>query len=135
MIPLHSALTDQERDLIHTRNELAQLSFTYGGNWDYDHGSFDKPLNSKHTVWLRLPFHVVQGEMDAEVQDTEARIRFGIPLVFKHLYEDGLDQDARVSAISGLVNQFQSPEDPDAAVEPHWVEKARSILEEVEHIL
>jgi len=137
MIELQSEMVGQVRDLIHTKNELERLDFTYGGNWDYDRGTFDKFLNEERTVWLRIPFEVVQGEMDAEVVDTEARIRFGQPFVFKHLYREGLDPEAGagMGAFGGLVDQFQAPTDPDADVERHWVSKAQTLLDEAERVL
>ena len=86
-------------------------------------------------MWLRLPFDVVQGEMDANVLDTEARIQFKQPFVLRHLYQEGLDKEAQYSAFGGLVNQFQEPVDKDAPVETGWVEQAQVILKKAENML
>jgi len=134
MIPLQSELTGKEFDFIHSKNELFRLDFSFGGNWDYDHGSFDKFLDSEQKVWLRIPFRMTQGEMDAEVQDTEARIVFKQPFVLKHLYQEGLDEEARFTAMGGFVNQFQDPVDKDADIEQIWVEEARAVLEQAERL-
>lgn len=135
MIMLQSALEGREFDFIHSRNELAPLQFVLGGNWEYDHGSFDRFLDERRMVWLRLPFRMTQGTLDSEVRDTEARLRFDQPYVLKHVYEDGLDEDARLRTYAAMVDQFQSPAVPDADIEPHWLEQAREVLRQVEQTL
>jgi hypothetical protein len=135
MFTLQSKLEQQVMDYIHTKNELSQLEFTIGGNWDYSHGSFDRSLDKKRTVWLRIPFHMTQGEMDAEVDDTEARIQIDQPFVLKHLYEEGLDGEAQIRTYGALVDQFQEPKNKDAQIESHWIDEARTILQQVERIL
>ncbi len=107
---------------------FAQYQFTLGGNWDYDRGSFDRILaeDGEATIYLRVPFEVTEGELDAP----EAKVVLGTPYVIKHvvqadttLNEEGFD--------SGLMNQFQEPVDPDASLDPRWAEEGRRVVEEV----
>lgn len=111
---------------------FSRFQFHLGGNWDYDHGSFDRILaeDGEATVYLRVPFDVMEGELDAP----EAKVVFGTPYVIKHvaqadttLNEEGLD--------SGLLNQFQKPADPDAPLDAKWVEEGRRVVEEVARML
>ncbi len=106
--------------------------FHLGGNWDYDHGSFDRILaeDGEATIYVRVPFDVTEGELDAP----EARIVFGTPYVIKHVAQadttlntEGLD--------SGLLNQFQKPADPDAPLDEQWVEEGRRVVEAVAQML
>lgn len=135
MIMLTSVMEGREFDFIHSQNELTPLKFTLGGNWEYDHGSFDRFLDDRRTVWLRLPFRMTQGTLDSEVRDTEARLQFDRPYVLKHVYEEGLDEDAKLHTYGALIDQFQSPVDRDAEIEPHWLDEARTILQQVEQTL
>jgi hypothetical protein len=114
------------------RDQLAVSGFTIGGNWDYDRGSFDRELDEDGKVWLRLPFRVTSGELDAEKSAQDTLIRFESPFVLKHLYEEGIDRDA-VGA--GMLNQFQDPADADAEIEPEWVEAGQAALTEAENLL
>lgn len=135
MIALESTLQDQVLDYIHTKNKLGELQFTLGGNWDYDHGMFDRPLDEQHTVWLRIPFRMTQGELDSEARDMEARIRIETPFVLKHLYKEGTDETAEMRTFGAFVDQFQKPADPDAGIEPHWLDEARAVLRKAESLL
>ncbi|UVI31792.1 YugN-like family protein [Paenibacillus spongiae] len=135
MIPLSSKLQDNEQEFVEMRTKLANYNFSLGGNWEYDHGSFDRSLDEANMVWLRLPFDVTNGNLDGETTDNDAKIRFGQPFVLKHVYEEGLDSDAQSGALGSFVDQFQSPSDPDAEIEPHWVDKAKQVLGELEQVL
>lgn len=131
---LSSSLTSQEQEFSITNSLLSERGFTLGGGWDYDHGSFDCPLDEGHKVFLRLPFDVTIGNLDSETEENDAKIRFREPYVLKHLYNDGLDAEAQPRGLGALVDQFQDPVDADAPLEPGWIEKARRKLSEVEAI-
>ncbi|MEX2415719.1 MAG: YugN family protein [Paenibacillaceae bacterium] len=135
MIPINSSLEDKVQDYIHTKNELDKLQFSLGGNWDYDGGSFDRFLDEHRTVWLRIPFEVTHGEFDGEVTDIEARIQMGKPYVLRHLYQEGLDNDAQIQTYGGFIDQFQKPADMDAEIAPEWIEQSKIILKQVELLL
>lgn len=85
------------------------------GGWEYDHGMFDTILYKRKevTIYLRVPFEVLQGELDSN----NALIKFTTPFVIKHVMNIGLDEeDSPVMTVSGL-EQFQAPEDPDAPID------------------
>ncbi len=132
MISLQSRLTDQVDELTDLKQFFADHEFTLGGNWEYDHGSFDRALDEEHKVWLRVPFQVVSGTIDGSVEDSETTVRMGAPYVLKHLYQEGNDQEARAMTYRGLIDQFQTPLDRDAEVEKPWVDKANQVMREIE---
>ncbi|MCC3377075.1 YugN family protein [Cohnella sp. REN36] len=134
MLSLSSSLTSQEGQFTQTRLRLADHGFSLGGNWEYDRGSFDCALDDARQVWLRLPFTVTGGNLDGEAEETDAKIKFGEPYVLKHVYEEGLDQDAQPRTFGGMFDQFAAPSDPDAEIERHWLEDARKRLSEIESI-
>lgn len=134
MYPLRSRLTNQEREFMPVRSALAAKGFAMGGAWEYGQGSFDCALDEANKVWLRLPFEVTNGHLDSESDEQEATIRFAEPFVLKHLYNEGLDEEARVHTMGALFDQFQDPAEPDANIEAHWIDKARERLREAEAI-
>ncbi|MBD2872114.1 YugN family protein [Paenibacillus arenilitoris] len=135
MIPISSVLESREQHFLDTKELLEQRQFALGGNWDYNRGSFDKPLDEAHKVWLRIPFEVIVGNIDNDDTDNDAIIRLGKPYVLKHLYEEGNDPEASMRVFGAMFDQFQSPSDPDAHVEPSWVNRAKDALHEVERLL
>ncbi|MCQ6558657.1 YugN family protein [Paenibacillus mendelii] len=132
MIPLSSKLEATEQEFVEMRTKLENYQFSLGGSWEYDHGSFDRALDEANKVWLRLPFDVINGNLDAETEDNDAKIRFGQPFVLKHVYNEGLSSEAQPRTVGSLIDQFQTPTDPDAEIEAHWVDKAKHVLGEVE---
>jgi hypothetical protein len=134
MYAIPSSLTMQEQEYEKTKDLLAEHSFGLGGNWDYDHGSFDCALDEANKVWLRLPFDVTVGSLDSESLQNDTRICFGQPFVLKHVYNDGLDREAQPRALGALMDQFSDPVDADDEIEAHWIEKARQKLHQVEAI-
>jgi hypothetical protein len=134
MHTIPSSLTSQVKDYVSARNDLSEHGFGLGGNWEYDHGSFDCALDEANKVWLRLPFDVTIGNLDSEKQENDAKIQFGQPYVLKHVYNEGLDQEAQPRAIGALMDQFSDPVDPDDEIESRWIDKARQKLNTVESI-
>ena len=134
MIPISSVLESREQHFIETKELLETRQFTLGGNWEYDGGSFDRSLDEEHKVWLRIPFEVVAGNIDSVDTDNEATIKMGTPYVLRHLYREGNDPEASVRVAGALFDQFQSPSNPDAEVEPQWIERAKEALHEAEQL-
>ncbi|SFL14465.1 YugN-like family protein [Paenibacillus sp. 1_12] len=132
MIPIKSVLTNYEEPFNEVSQQLHQLEFTLGGNWSYDHGYFDRYLDEAHQVWLRIPFEVTHGTLDGDTPATDAIICIGTPFVLKHVYNDGLDNEAQLNVTGALINQFQEPIDKDAPVEDKWVAVAKDMLDHVE---
>ncbi|MBW5446911.1 hypothetical protein GE107_12655 [Cohnella sp. CFH 77786] len=134
MFPISSPLTSQVQEFVPFRSAAAERGFTLGGNWDYDHGSFDCALDEAKQVWLRLPFEVTIGNLDSETEENDAKIRFGEPYVLKHVYNEGLDREAHPRGMGAMLDQFSDPVDPDDGIEPHWIEQAKRKIREIEGI-
>jgi len=136
LISLESNITNRELDFAELKDALERHWFTLGGNWDYNRGCFDRRLDGeKQTVWLRIPFEVVHGELDPDAPQPGTRVVVGTPYVLKHLYNAGDDHTAHFYVLGALVNQFQAPVDPDAAVEDAYVVEAKDVMREVESAL
>ena len=135
MLPLSSELELVEKDFTELQVKLADYGFTLGGNWEYDGGSFDCALDLDNKVWLRLPFEVISGNIDSELSENNARVKLQRPYVLKHLYQEGNDPEASVRVAGALLDQFQSPVDPDAEVEAEWAERARNLLGKIEQVV
>jgi hypothetical protein len=134
MYAILSSLTSQVQEYVIVKNALSEHGFALGGNWSYDHGSFDCALDEANKVWLRLPFDVTNGNMDSESQENDTKIRFGQPFVLKHVYNEGLDREAQPRALGAMMDQFSDPVDPDDEIESHWIDRAREKLNTVESI-
>ncbi|MFS0727230.1 YugN family protein [Paenibacillus sp. 1P07SE] len=134
MIPLPSRLESTEHEYYEMLQLLKPLEFALGGAWDYKQGSLDRYLDGAHKVWLRLPFEVINGNLDADTSQ-DAKIRMGQPYVLKHVYNEGLDQEARVNIVGALFDQFSQPIDSDAEIEPEWVEAGKKLLAQVERLV
>lgn len=122
-----------ETDYGELKEALEPNGFALGGNWAYEGGSFDRSLDGeRRTLWLRIPFEVVHGRLDPDAPQPGTRVRVGVPYVLKHLYREGDDPGARYATFGAVINQFQTPEDPDASVSEAEVNEARRLLRQVE---
>nr|WP_165971920.1 YugN-like family protein [Paenibacillus piri] len=135
MIAMESRIANREEAFDFVRQYLHEHQFSLGGNWDYEHGYFDRYLDEARKVWLRIPFEVTHGALDGDASSTDAIVRFGSPFVLKHVYNEGLDEEAHVNTYGALFNQFQEPLDRDAPVEDKWVSKAEEVLRQVDESL
>ena len=88
--------------------------FTFCSNFEYDHGKFDMNLcrEGGETIYVRIPFDVLQGELDRP----SAYIQFGQPYVIKHIVNIGLDWDENSLLTATGFNQFQAPVDKDGKI-------------------
>jgi hypothetical protein len=132
MKPLTSKLDQVQESFDSVRAHLQQHEFVLGGNWDYDHGYFDRNLDEANKVWLRIPFQVVTGRLEGDMEATDAFVQIGTPFVLKHVYNEGLDSEAEAESYGALIDQFQTPLDVDGEVEDKWVQEASQLLTEVE---
>lgn len=110
---------------------LCPLGYCLGGNWDYDKGHFDSVLwrEGGETIYMRIPFHVVEGMLD----EYQARIRFDKPYVIKHVVNIGLDRDESSLLTTTGVNQFQEPLDQDGNIHrpQKWEEAGEAAINEI----
>ncbi len=135
MFILESELDQFEGELGHIKAELEKAEFTLGGNWDYEHGFFDRALDEGKKLWLRLPFETTGGKLDSEIDGADTTLRFGKPFVLKHVYNEGLDGESTVGVYRFLIDQFQSPLDPDAELSGEEVKVAEAALRRAESML
>lgn len=120
MIKLNSALEGKRTTFGSARSIFHSYGCSFCSNFEYDQGKFDTILwrEGSETIYLRVPFNVLDGMLD----HANASIQFGTPFVIKHVVNLGLDYDENsfVTATSGLA-QFQEPLDKDA----HIVDRSR----------
>jgi hypothetical protein len=129
---LKSKLEQVQEPFDTVRDRLHAFNFSLGGNWEYDHGYFDRSLDEANKVWLRIPFQVVTGRLEGDTEATDAIVRIGTPFVLNHVYNEGLDNAAEAETYGAMLDQFQTPTDPDGQVEMKWVQQASDVLHKVE---
>lgn len=96
------------------RDGIKNLGYCLGGGWEYHKGSFDSVLwrEGGETIYLRIPFLVLEGELD----EHEAYIKFQRPFVIKHVVNIGLDNDESSLISATGFGQFQDPIDTDGQI-------------------
>lgn len=132
MIEIPSALEGKTFLLNVLEQELKPLGYVIGGNWDYDHGSFDyKMADDVGYQFLRLPFVAIDGQLDSY----GATVELKRPYVLCHKYQRGLDDNVHIGNINASFNQFSEPEDPDATVPDQYVAMAKTLVKDLEERL
>ncbi|KMY55137.1 hypothetical protein AC623_15410 [Bacillus sp. FJAT-27231] len=132
MIELPSALEGKRFNLYDLEQKLKPIGYSIGGNWDYDHGSFDYKMNNEDGYqFLRLPFTAINGQLDSP----GVIVKFGSPFVLAHIFEGGIDELASPGNIGGAFNQFAEPKEADADVKEKYLISGKRILEETEKVL
>ncbi len=132
MKAISSKIENIKQSYAEAESLLHEFGFILGGNWDYQHGYFDKHLDDKHTVWLRIPFQVISGTLEGDTFATDTAIQLGLAFVLHHQYNEGLDPKAEVHVVGALWDQFQTAVDADADVQEKWVKQASEVLQQVE---
>ncbi|MET0960232.1 MAG: YugN family protein [Psychrobacillus psychrotolerans] len=131
MLQLQTELEGKEIGFGDLRSRIDSLGYTIGGNWDYHKGSFDNVLwrDEGETIYLRLPFEVVEGELD----NYDAQIKFQTPYVIKHVVNIGLDDEENSLLTSTGFNQFQPPVDKDGQIENQnkWTAAGEQAVEKI----
>jgi hypothetical protein len=129
MKPIKSKIENEYIALNEAEDALKSLGFSYGGNWDYDHGYFDYKLDDEvGYTFLRIPFKAVEGELDKR----NTVIQIGEPFLLAHKYQVGLDDNVGAGSVSGSFNQFSEPQDPDASIDKKWIDIAKEVVQKVE---
>lgn len=130
MLELNTELEGKLADFGPLREQVINHGYHFGGGWDYHRGCFDSILHREggETIYLRLPFEVLEGALD----DFNTSIRFRKPYVIKHVVNTGLDRDSS-SLIGGSFNQFQEPIDKDAQIrdKSRWEAAGELAIDEI----
>ncbi|AUJ25903.1 YugN family protein [Virgibacillus dokdonensis] len=132
MVPIQTSLEDETYALFKLEEVLKPTGFVIGSSWEYDHGYLDIKLDDRGTYYfLRIPFKAIAGALDSP----GVIVRLQQPFVLGHQYESGNDIDSRNGAVQGLVNQFQTPTDPDTDIPKEYIDMGKDYIKEVEALL
>ncbi|KGR77311.1 YugN family protein [Ureibacillus sinduriensis] len=131
MLQFESELEGKHAQFGYLRDKLKNYGFCLGGYWDYDRGFFDAILSRQEgeTIYLRLPFVVISGELDSD----HAHIQFKTPYVIKHIVNYGLDFDDGSLLDATGFSQFQTPIDTDGNIQNKhkWVQAGEQVVDKV----
>jgi YugN-like family len=112
------------------RQLAKQFGLSMCGSWEYDGAFFDATLHREggETIYLRMPFHVLEGMLDR----SDAFIEFRKPFVIKHIVHIGLDKDENSLLAATGLNQFQEPLDKDGQIrdKTKWEEIGEDVSNE-----
>lgn len=104
---------------------------SFCSNFDYHQGKFDALLwrDGGESIYLRVPFTVLDGELD----HYDAHIEFGTPFIIKHVVNIGLDHDENAFLTTTGLNQFQEPVDKDGYIydKSRWAKAGEETIEQV----
>jgi hypothetical protein len=129
MIEIPSTVEGTQIRLSDLEQKLKPMGYSIGGNWDYDHGYFDyKIADHDGYLFLRIPFSVIEGQLDSDICSVEVQQ----PFLLNHVYQEGLDDHAHSSS---TFNQFSEPVDKDGSIPSRYVDIGKSLLKEVENAL
>ncbi|TMN23201.1 hypothetical protein FH966_09970 [Lentibacillus cibarius] len=105
--------------------------YTLCGNWEYDRGKFDMVLcrEGGETIYIRVPFSVLEGELDKP----DAYLEFRTPYVIKHVVNTGLEWDQNALLTTTGFSQFQEPLDKDGNItdKSRWEAAGEQEVQEV----
>ena len=140
MILFESRIEGKKTEFGYIRDVFESFGCSFCSNFEYHEGKFDSILYRKdgETVYLRMPFRVIDGELD----HYSAYIQFERPFVIKHVVNLGLDYDENsLLTVTGGLSQFQDPIDKDGHIrdKSRWVkageEKIEKMLSSINHEL
>ncbi|WP_442595820.1 YugN-like family protein [Neobacillus sp. D3-1R] len=132
MIEIESSIEGKKYDLFKLEQILKPLGYTIGGNWDYDHGSFDYKIDDEVGYqFLRIPFKAIDGQLDAR----NCTVELEKPFLLSHKYQIGIDDHAEIGNASATFNQFQEPQDKDASFPDKYIDLGKSLVKELEQTL
>lgn len=132
MIEMPSRIEGKRMTLSELEEKLKPMGYSIGGNWDYDHGSFDYKISDQGGyLFLRIPFDAIEGQLDAD----GCRVEIQRPFLLAHIYQEGLDDHAHSSNATASFNQFSEPVEEDADVPTQYIEIGKSLLKQVEAAL
>ncbi|MBU8905351.1 YugN-like family protein [Desertibacillus haloalkaliphilus] len=130
MIEMPSNIEQQQFSLHHLEKKLKPLGYDIGGNWDYDHGTFDYKIDDNGSyLFLRIPFYAVKGE----VGEKGVIVQLGRPFLLAHEYKSELDD--RIMDYNSFMNQFQEPRNKDAVFPNEYIMTGKTLVQELEDTL
>src|SRR5690625_428610 len=128
MLHLDTNIEGEQMHFGYAEKELKRQGLTMGGNWEYHGGLFDGVLHREggETIYIRLPFRVIEGELDHR----DALIEFEKPFVIKHVVHVGLDNSENSLLSATGFSQFQKPLDKDGHIHDknEWQEFGEEIV-------
>ncbi|MFD2444432.1 YugN-like family protein [Bacillus sp. CGMCC 1.16607] len=132
MIEIESTIEGRQYDLYKLEQILKPLGYSIGGNWDYDHGSFDYKLDDQDGYqFLRVPFKAIDGQLDSR----NCTVELQKPFLLSHVYEGGIEEDAQSSNWTASFNQFQEPVDKDASFPENQIDRGKRLVSQLENAL
>jgi len=128
MIHLDTDIEGKQMTFGYAEETLKRFGLVIGSSWEYHHGVFDGILHRKggETIYVRLPFQVIDGELDR----ADALIEFEQPFIVKHVVNLGIDKSGHgLLTVAGL-GQFQKPLDRDGHIhnKNHWEEFGEDMI-------
>lgn len=131
MLSLQTDIEGKQAYFGHMQSMFKQLGYDFGSGWDYHTGKFDSILcrEEGETIYIRVPFDVIDGELDR----ANAYIQFRRPYVIKHVVNLGLDNDENsLLSVTGF-NQFQPPLDTDGHIKDksRWEEAGENEIKKI----
>ena len=131
MISLQTELEGKRNYFGYLQGQFKKYGFFLCGAWEYDRGKFDAVLwrEKGETIYLRLPFHVLSGELDKR----DAYLEFRTPYIIKHVVNTGLDRDENSLLSATGFNQFQKPLDKDGKIDnkEKWTHHGDSLVKDI----
>jgi hypothetical protein len=132
MIEIPSRLEGKTFPLYKLEQLLKPLGYTIGGNWDYDHGSFDYKIGDEAGYqFLRVPFEAIDGQLDSH----GTTVKLGRPFLLSHKYQIGIDDHADGGNLGAAFNQFAEPQDPDATFPEKYIDVGKALVKDLENHL
>ncbi len=131
MIQLDTDIEGKQMHFGQAQKDLKEFGLFIGGNWEYDSGMFDGIVHRDggETIYIRLPFQVINGELD----HSNALIEFEKPFIIKHVVNVGLDKDENsLLTVAGFA-QFQEPKDKDGYIhdKSKWEEFGEELVGDI----
>lgn len=131
MISLQTEIEGKQSYFGYMQQEFKKYGFFLCGAWEYDRGKFDAILwrEKGETIYLRIPFHVLSGELD----HSDAYIQFRTPYIIKHVINIGIDRDADSLLGATGFAQFQKPLDKDGKInnKDRWENYGTSLVKKI----
>ncbi|MBP1930979.1 YugN family protein [Ammoniphilus resinae] len=130
MIQFDSEIQGKKTNFGLAREKFYSAGCEFSDSFDYDEGSFDSILwrEAGETIYLRVPFNVIDGALD----EADTMIEFKTPYVIKHVVNTGLDTDGSSLMTAIGLSQFQDPLDRDGHIrdKSRWVKAGEEKIEE-----